>query len=366
MVTGSHNPGDYNGLKIVLGGETLAGEAIQQIRARVEAGSLRRGAGSVRARAVLQDYVARVADGVRVARPLRVVVDCGSGVAGVVAPALYRRLGCEVIELFCEVDGRFPHHHPDPSQPANLRALIAQVRAAGADLGLAFDGDGDRLGVVDEQGQIIWPDRQLMLFAREVLQRHPGAAIIYDVKCTGSLDRVIREAGGSGIMWKTGHSLIKKRMAETGALLAGEMSGHIFFREGWYGFDDALYAGARLLALLAQGEARASAVFGALPDAMSTPELHVQTGEGEHFRLMEALGRRVDELARGRFAGAQVSTLDGLRVDFADRWGLVRASNTTSCLVLRFEGDSAASLERVKEEFRGLLRELDADLDIRF
>jgi phosphomannomutase / phosphoglucomutase len=366
MVTGSHNPPDYNGLKIVLAGETLAGDSIQALRRRIEIGDLRTGRGERRELDLVPDYIQRVVSAIDLARSMRVVLDCGNGVAGAVAPALFRALGCDVVELFCAVDGHFPNHHPDPSQPENLEDVIGAVRSKGADVGLAFDGDGDRLGVVDDQGTIIWPDRQMMLYAGDVLAHNPGAVVIYDVKCTAQLDRVITEHGGHGLMWKTGHSLIKARLKETGALLAGEMSGHIFFRDGWYGFDDALYSGARLLRILARDGRRPSEVFSSLPNAANTPELHLDMGEGEHFRLMARLLEQVPSIAGERFAGAKLSTIDGLRVDFADRWGLVRASNTTPCLVLRFEGATDDSLERIKQDFRALLRSLDCKLTLPF
>jgi phosphomannomutase/phosphoglucomutase len=366
MLTGSHNPPDYNGLKIVLGGETLSGEAIQALRRRIERDDLRQGVGGYQARDIIADYTERVAGTVTVAKPLRVVLDCGNGVAGVVAPDLFRAMGCEVETLFGEVDGRFPHHHPDPSQPKNLEDLIEAVRRTGADVGLAFDGDADRLGVVDERGEVIWPDRQMMLYAQEVLVRHPGATIIYDVKCTANLERVILQNGGCPLMGRTGHSLIKAKMKETGALLAGEMSGHIFFKDGWYGFDDALYTGARLLRILSQQSRRPSEVFARLPDAVNTPELQVATAEGEHFKIIERLLAQVPTLAQGRFAGAKITTLDGLRVDFEDRWGLVRPSNTTPVLVLRFEGQTPASLEAIQQDFRELLQAIAPHLKLTF
>jgi phosphomannomutase/phosphoglucomutase len=322
--------------------------------------------GGYQARDIIADYTERVAGTVTVAKPLRVVLDCGNGVAGVVAPDLFRAMGCEVETLFGEVDGRFPHHHPDPSQPKNLEDLIEAVRRTGADVGLAFDGDADRLGVVDERGEVIWPDRQMMLYAQEVLVRHPGATIIYDVKCTANLERVILQNGGCPLMGRTGHSLIKAKMKETGALLAGEMSGHIFFKDGWYGFDDALYTGARLLRILSQQSRRPSEVFARLPDAVNTPELQVATAEGEHFKIIERLLAQVPTLAQGRFAGAKITTLDGLRVDFEDRWGLVRPSNTTPVLVLRFEGQTPASLEAIQQDFRELLQAIAPHLKLTF
>ncbi|HHO67484.1 MAG TPA: phosphomannomutase/phosphoglucomutase [Gammaproteobacteria bacterium] len=360
MVTGSHNPPEYNGLKIVLGGETLASEAIQDLRRRIEEGDLLTGDGSVETIDVLPDYLERIKSDVQVVRPLKVVVDCGNGVAGVAAPQLLKELGCEVVELFCEVDGNFPNHHPDPSKPDNLAPLIAAVREHGADLGLAFDGDGDRLGVVTSEGEIIWPDRLMMLFAMDVLSRNPGAQIIYDVKCSRHLAAIISEHGGEPLMWCTGHSLVKAKMKETGALLAGEMSGHIFFKERWYGFDDALYSAARLLEILANDHRSSSEVFAELPDSINTPELNVAMAEGEPSVFMEKL------LNSAHFEDAQVATIDGLRVEFDHGWGLVRASNTTPCLVLRFEADDELALHRIQEEFRRVMLQADPDLALPF
>lgn len=360
MLTGSHNPPNYNGMKIMLRGETLALEAIQSLRRRIESGDYASGAGDLQTVDVVPDYIERVSSDVKLIRPLKIVVDCGNGAAGEVAPRLFQALGSEVVELYCQIDGQFPNHHPDPSQLENLEDLINKVKEEEADLGLAFDGDGDRLGVIDSQGQVIWPDRQLMLYAMDVLSRHPGATILYDIKCSRRLDQIITEHGGSPQMWKTGHSLIKAKMKETGALLAGEMSGHIFFKERWFGFDDAVYAGARLLEILAADTRTSGEVFAALPDAVSTPELRVEMAEGEHFQFMERL------LSQAQFSEAAVTTIDGLRVDFEDGWGLVRPSNTTPCLVLRFEADNAASLERIKDIFRRLLWEIEPSLALPF
>lgn len=360
MLTGSHNPANYNGMKIMLRGETLHGDDIQALRNRIETGNLLSGEGSEQPVDVAPSYIERIVGDVRLARPLKVVVDCGNGVTGELAPQLLRQLGCEVVELFCEIDGNFPNHHPDPGKPENLVALTRAVVDQQADVGLAFDGDGDRLGVVDSEGKIIWPDRVLMLLAQDVLLRQPGAQIIYDVKCSRHLERVIRENGGEPLMSATGHSLIKARMIETGAQLAGEMSGHIFFKERWFGFDDALYAGARLLEILASEGRTSGELFGELPESVSTPELNVSMGEGEHFALMQRL------LANARFGGARMITIDGLRVEFPDGWGLVRASNTTPCLVLRFEADDAEALRRIQDEFRQQLLELDSTLDLPF
>lgn len=345
-VTGSHNPPEYNGLKIMVAGETLSGEAIQALRQRIEKGDLKRGSGGYRSEDIREAYLKRITGDVKLARPVRLVVDCGNGVAGGTAPELYRRLGCGVTELFCEVDGSFPNHHPDPSQPKNLLDVQGALAAGKGELGFAFDGDGDRLGVVTKSGKIIYPDRQLMLFAADVLKRHPGAKIIFDVKSTRHLFSWIREHGGEPVLWKTGHSLIKQKLKETGALLAGEMSGHTFFRERWYGFDDALYAGARLLEILSH-EADPSAALEALPDAVSTPELHVKLAEGENYALIEKLQKTA------RFQNARdVIKIDGLRVEYEDGFGLARASNTTPVVVLRFEADNEAAMRRIQEDFR--------------
>ncbi|MBE2259191.1 MAG: phosphomannomutase/phosphoglucomutase [Rhodobacteraceae bacterium] len=359
-VTGSHNPPDYNGLKMVVGGETLAGETIQGIRQRVEAKDLRHGAGQASAADVGPAYLARIAADVRLARPMKVVVDCGNGVAGGIAPELFRALGCQLVELFCAVDGNFPNHHPDPSKPENLQDLIRALHDTDAEIGLAFDGDGDRLGVVTRSGQIIYPDRQLMLFAADVLSRCPGQQIIYDVKCTRLLAPWIRQHGGEPLMWKTGHALVKAKLKETGAPLAGEMSGHVFFKERWLGFDDGLYAGARLLEILSRA-ADASAVLEALPDSSSTPELNIGMQEGEPFALIEELRRNA------RFDGArEIITIDGLRVEYADGFGLARPSNTTPVVVLRFEADNDAALQRIQADFRRLLHAARPELTVPF
>ena len=348
-VTGSHNPPDYNGLKMVVGGETLAGEAIQGIRQRVEAGDLCHGAGQASGADVGPAYLARIVGDVRLARPMKIVIDCGNGVAGGIAPELFRTLGCDLVELFCEVDGNFPNHHPDPSRPENLQDLIRALRDTDAEIGLAFDGDGDRLGVVTRDGQIIYPDRQLMLFAADVLRRCPGQQIIYDVKCTRLLAPWIREHGGEPLMWKTGHALVKAKLKATGAPLAGEMSGHMFFKERWFGFDDGLYAGARLLEILSR-TADANAVLEALPDSSSTPELNIAMHEGEPFTLLDELRRDAHfEDAR------EIITIDGLRVEYADGFGLARPSNTTPVVVLRFEADNRAALDRIQADFRRVL-----------
>lgn len=349
MVTGSHNPPEYNGLKMVLAGETLSGAAIQGLRARIVAGELFAGTGSVSSYDIAPEYIARIASDIKLARPMKIVVDCGNGVAGNIAGKLYRALGCEVDELFCEVDGRFPNHHPDPSVPENLRDLIAALKTGDAELGLAFDGDGDRLGVVTKGGQIIYPDRQLMLFAADVLSRAPGATIIYDIKSTRNLQPWISQHGGEPLLWKTGHSLVKAKMRETGAALAGEMSGHVFFKERWYGFDDGLYTGARLLEILSRAD-NPSAVLNDLPDSVSTPEQHIKMREGEPHALLARLAQEA------KFDGAdRVISIDGLRVEYPDGFGLMRPSNTTPVIVLRFEADNAAALRRIQEQFRAIL-----------
>jgi len=360
MVTGSHNPPDYNGLKIVIDGETLSGESIQSLRERIEAQQFISGQGSVQTVNVVPDYLERIRGDVTLARPLHVVIDCGNGVAGHVAPDLIRALGCEVKELYCKVDGNFPNHHPDPSKEENLADLIEIVRSGQADIGLAFDGDGDRLGVVASDGQIIWPDRVLMLYAMDILERNPGGQIIYDVKCTRFLDALIREHGGQPLMWKTGHSFIKAKIKESGALLAGEMSGHIFINERWYGFDDALYAAARLLEILGKDNRSSAEVFAELPNSINTPELNVPMREGEPPVFISSL------LEHAHFEGATVSTIDGLRADFPDGWGLVRASNTTPVLVLRFEADNKEALARIMGEFRRAMVQVNPHLSLPF
>jgi phosphomannomutase/phosphoglucomutase len=360
MVTGSHNPPDYNGLKMVLGGETLSGEAIQKLRLRLENNDLASGGGGYRTHDIAPAYLDRIVSDVKLARPMNIIVDCGNGVPGAFAPELYRRMGCTVRELFCEVDGTFPNHHPDPSQPKNLQDLIAALKDGPEEIGLAFDGDGDRLGVVTKDGTIIFPDRQLMLFADDVLSRNPGAEIIFDVKSTRNLFGWIRARGGRPLLWKTGHSFIKAKMKETGALLAGEMSGHVFFKERWYGFDDGLYAGARMLEYLSK-QADINATLHGLPDTVNTPELNIKMGEGEHYALMEILQRTA------KFTDAkEVITLDGLRVEYADGFGLARPSNTTPVIVLRFEADNEAALEHIKNDFRRVIHEQAPGLALPF
>ena len=350
MLTGSHNPPEYNGIKMVIAGTTLSGDTIQDLRKRISSGRVVSGAGTIERRDVSEAYLARIAGDVKLARPMKIALDCGNGVTGKLAPELFRRLGCEVTGLFCEIDGRFPNHHPDPSQPKNLADLIAALKNSDAELGLAFDGDGDRLGVVTRDGKIIYPDRQLMLFARDVLTRNPGATIIYDVKCTRRLEPWIQEHGGVPLIWKTGHSFVKAKLKETGAPLAGEMSGHTFFKERWYGFDDALYVGARLLEIVSR-EKDPSALLNALPDSPSTPELNWKLTEGEPHALIAKLQ------AGAPFPNAErILTIDGVRAEFKDGFGLARASNTTPVIVLRFEADTEQALARIQGEFRDALR----------
>ena len=357
-VTGSHNPPDYNGLKMVIAGETLSGDAIQGIRRRIAAAEFKYGQGQYQQDDISTAYRKRIAGDVQLARPMRVAVDAGNGVAGAYAPALLQQLGCEVNELFCQVDGQFPNHHPDPSQPKNLQDLIEALRTSESEIGLAFDGDGDRLGVVTKQGDIIYPDRQLLLFADDLLRRNPGATIIYDVKSTRRLNSWIRERGGQPLLWKTGHSLIKAKMKETGALLAGEMSGHTFFKERWYGFDDGLYAAARLLEILSRTH-NPSQLLNDLPNSVSTPELNI--AENEPHQLIDRLQKQA------RFPMAQdIITIDGLRVEYADGFGLARASNTTPVIVLRFEADNETALERIKTDFRRVLQAAKPEIALPF
>jgi len=360
MITGSHNPPDYNGLKMVLAGETLSGDTIQSLRTRIEEGKLSHGAGTYSQQDISAAYLAKIVSHIKLARPMKITVDCGNGVAGDFAANLYRQLGCEVTELFCEVDGNFPNHHPDPSDPHNLQDLIKALASNDSELGLAFDGDGDRLGVVTKGGNIIYPDRQLMLFAADVLSRNKGAEIIFDVKSTRNLFSWIKSHGGKATLWKTGHSLVKAKMKETGALLAGEMSGHVFFKERWYGFDDGLYSGARLLEILSRFS-DPSATLNNLPDAVSTPELHIKLKEGENHALIARLGKEA------KFTAAKdIITIDGLRVEYADGFGLMRASNTTPVIVLRFEADDEAGLKRIQDDFRRVLLKANPELQLPF
>lgn len=360
MVTGSHNPPDYNGFKMVLGGEAIYGEAITALYQTIISGSFASGAGSYRVHDIRDAYLQRIVSDVKLARPMTIAIDCGNGVAGAFASDLYRMLGCEVIELFCEVDGNFPNHHPDPAHSENLQDLIATLNSSNAEIGLAFDGDGDRLGVVTKDGQIIYPDRQLMLFATDVLTRHPGGTILYDVKCTRHIAPVVTAAGGVPQMAQTGHSLVKAKMRETGAPFGGEMSGHLFFKDRWYGFDDGLYAGARLLEL-ASRMTDISATLNALPQSISTPELQIALSEGENHRVVKQLQQQAE------FDGAeQVIKIDGVRVEYADGFGLVRASNTTPVLVLRFEAETQAALVRIQHALGAAIRTVKPDAVLPF
>ncbi|UJJ33372.1 phosphomannomutase/phosphoglucomutase [Halopseudomonas maritima] len=356
MITGSHNPPAYNGLKIVIAGQTLSGDQISALHQRLQQNNLRAGSGSRDQLHVLDDYLQQVVDDIVIARPLKVVVDCGNGVGGVIAERLLSDIGCEVIPLYCDVDGLFPNHHPDPGKPENLTDLIEMVKRSGADLGVAFDGDADRLGFVTDSGEMIYPDRLMMLFAEDIVTRNPGADIVFDVKCSRQLPQVISQAGGRPVMWKSGHSLVKAKMKETGALLGGEMSGHLFFKERWYGFDDGLYSACRLLELLSMQPDSADAVMARFPAGISTPEINLTVGEERKFEIVRALAEQAD------WGDGQVTSLDGIRVDFANSWGLIRASNTTPVLVLRFEADSSEELNRVKTLFRERLQAVAPDL----
>lgn len=358
MLTGSHNPPDYNGLKMMLGGVPFADAAILDLYARIEEQQFHNGSGSYQLIDVVDDYIERICSDVKLARPLKIVIDAGNGITGKLAPTLFRALGCEVIELFCEIDGHFPNHHPDPSKVENLADIIAAVNAEHADLGLAFDGDGDRVGVISNQGEAIPADKQLMLYAIDVLSRNPGAQIIFDVKCSKLLAEVIEQHGGKPLMWKTGHSLIKQKMQETGVPLAGEMSGHVFFKERWYGFDDGLYTGARCLEIVAKASQSATDIFNQLPTAIATPEINVPMADDKKFAFVEQLVNNAD------FPEGKLITLDGLRVEFADGWGLVRCSNTTPCLVLRFEADNQAALVRIEQLFKKTLLAADPSLQL--
>lgn len=362
MVTGSHNPADYNGLKMVINGETLAADSIQQLKHCIERKAFATGAtGSIEKNSrIVNEYVGTITEDVHIARPMLAVLDCGNGVAGELGPILLRALGCEVVELFCNVDGNFPNHHPDPSKPENLSDLISAVKHYNADIGLAFDGDGDRLGVVDAKGKIIWPDRQMMLFAKDVLAGKPGAEIIYDVKCSRHLPEQIKKFGGRPMMWKTGHSFMKAKLKETGAKLAGEMSGHIYFNDRWFGFDDALYSAARLIEILSRDTRSSAEIFASFPDSVNTPELTVNLNEGENVKFIEKL------FASAHFTDGKITNIDGMRVDFDNGWGLVRASNTTPSLVIRFEADSASAMQKIQDQFRQLMVKIKPNIDLPF
>ncbi len=362
MITGSHNAPEYNGLKIMLAGKTLSGDEIAEIQNRVALGEFTTGQGDLRHADISADYVRRISEDIPVAlgSSLKVVVDCANGVAGTLAPQLLNAIGHDVIEMYCDIDGSFPNHHPDPSQPENLQELIEKVKAEGADVGFAFDGDGDRLGVVDAEGNIIWPDRQLMLLAKDVLSRNQGAPIIFDVKCSRYLKSIIESSGGEPLMWKTGHSLIKNKMKEVDAPLAGEMSGHIFFKEGWYGFDDALYTAARFIEIFTNAKTSPTELFAELPEGVSTPELRLSLEEGQHGGFMEELAGKLSS------DNGEVIDIDGVRIEYTDGWGLARPSNTSPYIVLRFEGESDAVLERIQSEFRDAIKQVLPDIDVPF
>lgn len=359
-ITGSHNPPNYNGFKMVVDGVTLSAERIQDLKRRIVEQDLAQGAGSLQHEEIIPEYITQIVGDVKPARRMKVVIDCGNGVAGATAPAVFNGIGCEVIELFSEVDGTFPNHHPDPSQIENLQDLIKAVKEHDAEFGLAFDGDGDRLGIVTSKGDIVWPDRQMILFARDILTRQPNSEIIYDVKCSRNLPVEITAAGGKATMWRTGHSFIKAKLKETGAALAGEMSGHIFFKERWFGFDDGVYAGARLIEILSKMDQTPLEVFESLPDSINTPELRIEFAEGEHYQFMDKL------VASASFDEAEVSTIDGLRVDYNDGFGLIRPSNTTPILVLRFEADNEAALARIQSQFKQLITQIDSTIETPF
>jgi phosphomannomutase/phosphoglucomutase len=350
MITGSHNPPEYNGLKIMIAGETLTAERIESLYARIIDEDFSYGAGSSISMNIVQDYIDIIKSDIKLTKKLNIVVDCGNGIAGDIAPKLFESLGANVTKLFCLVDGRFPNHHPDPSKPENLKDLINEVLDTGADLGLAFDGDGDRLGLIDNKGKVIWADRQMILYARDVISRNSGAKIIYDVKCSSLLPQDISKHGGEPIMSRTGHSFIKNKIKETGAELGGEMSGHIFFNERWYGFDDALYTGARLLEIISKNDDSCAEIFAKLPDRVNTPEINIHFNKhGEQHDAISKLSKDID------FPGSKINTIDGIRVDYENCWGLVRASNTTPCLVLRFEANDKEILKNIKAKFRAWL-----------
>jgi len=360
MVTGSHNPPEYNGLKMSMAGKTLYGDDITHLYRLIDNNLLNQGSGSYREVELLDTYKERIVSDIKLQRPMKVAIDCGNGVAGVIAADLFRELGCEVTELYCDVDGNFPNHHPDPSKLENLQDICASIKENQLDLGLAFDGDGDRVGVIDNQQKVIWPDRQMILYSEDVLSRNPGAQIIYDIKSSYHLGRAIEKMGGEPLMWKTGHSLIKAKMKETGALLAGEMSGHIFFKERWYGFDDGLYSAARMLELLSKKTGTTSEIFAQLPDSFNTPEIQVNFDEGEHYKFMEKFKTTAD------FGDADISTIDGMRVTWDKGWGLIRPSNTTPCLVLRFEADDEQTLQQVQASFRQQMLATDSSIQLTF
>ena len=361
MVTGSHNPPEYNGIKMVMAEKTLFGDMIQEILSCIQSADFKVGSGEVKSVEILNDYIDTITQEVRLKRPMSIAIDCGNGVAGPAAKKLFTQMGCQVKELFCDIDGNFPNHHPNPSEPENLADLINSVTNNALDLGLAFDGDGDRVGIVDEHGEVLWADRQMMLYAQDVLSRNPGAEIIFDVKSSRNLANFINQAGGKATMWKTGHSFIKNKMKETGALLAGEMSGHIFFKERWFGFDDGLYSAARMLEILAADDRPVSEIFNDLPNDVSTPEITVHLdNDGAQHEFIEKF------IKQSNFTGASLSTIDGVRADFDYGWGLVRASNTTPSLVIRFEAESDEKLNQLKNDFKAQIHAVDASINLPF
>lgn len=360
MLTGSHNPADYNGMKIVINGKTLAEENIQKLYQRLSENNFIEGEGSYTSTHILPDYLQKILDNVQLGKKLKVVVDCGNGVAAHVAPKLFREMGCEVIELFCDIDGYFPNHDPDPSQPENLTALIDAVAANKADLGIIFDGDADRLGVISNHGEVIWPDQQMILFSKQVLQRQPNATIIFDVKCSQNLATAIENMGGKPLMWKTGHSLIKAKMQQEKAAFAGEMSGHFFFQDKWFGFDDGIYAGARFLEIVSQDERTVEEIFATLPQSYATPELRVAMADEVKFSFMTTL------MEKAEFPDARINTIDGLRIEYPYGWGLIRASNTSPYLIVRFEAESEEGLQKIKNEFTSFLLSIDKTLVLPF
>ena len=360
MVTGSHNPPQYNGLKMLIDGNTLYGDSIKALYHMIVENRVDSGEGEHTEMDVVPDYLDTIVNDIKLDKPLNIAVDCGNGVAGVLATELFTRLGCKVTELFCDVDGTFPNHHPDPSKPENLIDLQNAMRENTLDIGLAFDGDGDRVGILDDKQNILWADRQMMLYAEDVLKRKPGALIIYDIKSTTNLHTYIQDKGGEPLMWKTGHSFIKAKMKETGAELAGEMSGHIFFKERWFGFDDGLYSAARMLEILSQRDASSSEIFAELPDSFNTPELQIDFEEGEHYKFMDKF------INEANFGDADTITIDGIRVNYAEGWGLIRPSNTTPCLVLRFEANDESTLNQIQNTFREQLLAVDSSLSLPF
>ncbi len=360
MVTGSHNPPQYNGLKMLIAGNTLYGDGIKALYHMIADGKVASGEGTHKEVNVVPEYLDTIVNDIKLEKPLNIAVDCGNGVAGVLAAELFTRLGCKVTELFCDVDGNFPNHHPDPSKPENLVDMQKAIKENALDIGLAFDGDGDRVGILDDKQKILWADRQMMLYSEDVLKRKPGALIIFDIKSTTNLASVIKSFGGEPLMWKTGHSFIKAKMKETGAELAGEMSGHVFFKERWFGFDDGLYSAARMLEIVSQRDETTSEIFDALPDSFNTPELQIDFEEGEHYKFMDKF------IAEASFENADIVTIDGIRVNYANGWGLIRPSNTTPCLVLRFEANDENTLKEIQNTFREQLLAVDKNLNLPF